>query len=120
MIEELKQLLTMIEKMPEMVLHVLLGFGVYKLVIFLGTSAGIYGTIRLAINKLYDWKTIEHTKPRVIEYKFGEMFVQKLDADRLMGEIKSTVPSNLSYIHSSHVDWIVTAIREKKEREGKK
>lgn len=81
----------MIENMPEMVIQVLLGFAIYKIVIFLGTSAGIYGTIRLGINKWHDYKTQKMTLPKTVEYKIGDKCLTSSalsELERLLDEMK--------------------------------
>ena len=52
MIEELKQILTVIGTMPEMALHAFFAFGAYKLFVYLSTTAGIYGAVRYLISSV--------------------------------------------------------------------
>lgn len=135
MIDELKQILTMIQNVPDMVLHVLLGFAVYKVVIFLGTSAGIYGTIRLGILKWHDYKTKVLSTPKIttVEHKLENVITCDDTHGRLMLAIESirgirssriTKKSDFSqvgrssqYIHSMDVDFLLEAIKEKTSRE---
>ena len=118
MIEELKELLTMVQEVPEMVLHVLAGFAVYKIVIFLGTSVGIYSTIRLGINKLHDYKIQNMNKPRIIEHKIGEYFITHDGTFDLFMSLVMSTKKNSSYIHKSDVQFIIDAVNEKKSREN--
>lgn len=130
MIEELKQILTMIQNVPEMVTHVLLGFAVYKTVIFLGTSAGIYGTIRLAINKLYDYKTKKIDAENYTEYRIDDKFMSPATKARfevLLSEMRakrygtiSTGETRLSYIHPSDVEHLIKLLVAHEEQKNAK
>ena len=113
MIEELKQLLVLIQGVPDMVMHVLLGFAAYKIIIFLGTSAGIYGTIRLGINKWHDYATKKMSAPKRLEWDRHGTFINSSDFDRLIRIMKNRPGrSSLSYIHSEDVDWIENKVKD--------
>jgi hypothetical protein len=62
MIDELKQILTMVEKVPETVLWVLFGFAVYKLVVWLSATGATVMLVKLAIDKLHDYLVRPATK----------------------------------------------------------
>ncbi len=129
MIEELKQLLTMVQEMPEMVLHVLLGFAIYKTIIFLGTSAGIYGTIRLGINKWHDYKTRKMEKPieKIIKYDLGKHFISGDGSFEKLQELilrlrqrriaKDKNAKIYEYVFVDDVQFLIDAFQEKIERE---
>lgn len=113
MIEELKQLLTLIQDMPEMVVHVLIGFGIYKLIIFMGTSAGIYGTLRLAINKWHDYKVKVLNTPDLVEYKISDKCLTASalsELERLIDEMK-TENSFSGYMGSYVSDTEIALVR---------
>jgi hypothetical protein len=121
MIEELKQLLTMIQDMPEMVVHVLLGFGIYKLVIFMGTSAGIYGTVRFGINKWHDYKIHLLNTPVFVEYKVGDKCLSAAainELERLLDEMRDArtdgnkLASKLRYVAESEIALTRKLLRE--------
>lgn len=136
MIDELKQLLTMIQDVPDMVLHVLLGFAIYKIIIFLGTSAGIYGTIRLGINKWHDYKIknmeakIKNmeaaNRPAPIEYKIKDKFISGPAIERFEDLIlrlrhrrkhKEKGAKVYDYVFDDDVQFLIDAYNEKIERE---
>lgn len=124
MIDELKSLLNMIDKMPDMVMHVLLGFAVYKTILFLGTSAGIYGTLRLAINKLHDYKV----RPRetIIKYDYKTYMIDsqthaEIEAIflrlRTISVLKGFRKEPFVHIHFSDAKYLSDALDEKIQRD---
>jgi hypothetical protein len=135
-IEELKQILSMIQNVPDMVLQVLAGFAAYKIIVFLGTSAGIYGTLRLAINKLHDYKTRQMERPApavTVEHRIDHIITADGTYNRLIAAIDSIrgvrssrimdkgdfrkvgIPDG--YVHRADVDFLYEAVREKLARE---
>ena len=121
MIDELKQLLTLIQNVPDMVLHVLVGFAIYKTIIFLGTSVGIYSTIRFTISRWHDFHIKKMSQPKIIEHKVGEFFIAHDGTYEMFMSLISSIRNSKisSYIHKSDVQFVIDAVREKKEREGK-
>lgn len=118
MIEELKSILTMVEKVPETVLWVLGGFALYKLVIYLSTTGAIVMLVRLAIEKWHDARTRPEPAPEPTYLKLDDMLLYETLGPELRMHIKSIVPpGGGNYIQSSHLNWLAEAIREKKERE---
>lgn len=125
MIEELKQLLTMVQQMPEMVLHVLLGFAIYKVIIFLGTSMGIYGTLRLAITKWHDYKV--RPVESVVKYDLGKHFITSDSSFEKFQELilrlrhrriaKDKTGKVFDYVFADDVQFLIEAYQEKIERE---
>jgi hypothetical protein len=110
MIEELRQLLTMIEKMPEMVLHVIFAFGIYKLVMYLSTTGAVVMLVRLAILKLHDYMT------QPVPMKFKDRTVNheaRLALELLHDEIVKASATG-QYIHASTVHCFIDAYKEKK------
>jgi hypothetical protein len=119
MITEIKELLTLIQGVPDMVLHVLVGFGIYKLVIFLGTSAGIYGTLRLAINKIHDFQIKKLSAPEDQTNKVREHFIKQAEFHDFMCLISEAKKTTGSYIHSQDVAYFRDALKEKKMKDLK-
>lgn len=124
MIEEIKELLTLIQQVPDMVLHVLAGFAIYKTIVFLGTSVGIYSTIRFVVAKWHDFQVKKMEKPQIIEHKVGEFFITHDGTYEMFMSVvsglrntRTTIGS--SYIHKQDVQYLLDALNEKKERERK-
>ena len=106
MIEELKQLLTIIGSVPDMALNAFIMFGVYKLIVYMSTTAGIYGVLRLAINT---WKEVK-MKPHEIVMK-GETFdLYSDDFKRIDAALRRFKDSGSRYMPSKRVDQIVSAL----------
>ena len=117
--EELQALLDsmgkLVESVPTAGLWILLGFAVYKSVIYLSTAGSIVFLIRLTITKFHDYKTLPEP-PK--ELKLGSLTLGEGTELRLISCL-CAIRENSNYIHDSDVDWLSAAIREKKEREKK-
>ena len=118
MIEELKQLLNVVEKMPEMVLWVIAGFGIYKLVVYLSTTGAIYITLRLLIEKIHDAKTRPQVK--TVEVSLDKRFIindgtlirfyEVIDLVHMHRSKESAFPS--SYLHGRDIEWLRNVVKE--------
>lgn len=119
MIDELKQLIGMIEKVPETALWILLGFAVYKLVVYLSGTGAIVFCIKLAIEKGHDMfirRQAEKSTP--IEHTInGEFITQDATLTLFMSAIRALKGGD-TYIHTFHVNWLQDAIAEKASRDG--
>ena len=115
MIEELKILLDIIGDLTGIALWVVGFFMVFKLVVYLSTTGALVYVLKLAITKLHD--AITREKKAVYSYE-GDCIDEKakIEMDSLIRESRI---SGLTYIHHSDIDFIRTAIKEKREREGK-
>lgn len=109
MMEELKQLVELILKLPNTALWILAGFLLYKLSIV----GSIYGVIRFAIEKahnLYHTKIIEGKKPVITLYKWKdgvEPISEEVKTSIVNSLIKLKVHTDISkysstYVHSSY------------------
>lgn len=116
MIEELKQLLTIVEKMPSMVLWTLFGFAVFKLVIYLSTTGSVVFIIKLVIERWYSWAT------RMPEPKRVSLDDIWITSNGTYEKFKLTLlklkKDHLSYLHDTEVLWLQDAIKEKLYREN--
>lgn len=82
--EELKLLIEMVANLPALAVWVLAGYLAYKVAIV----GSIYGVIRLAITKLYEWKTAKvETQIRLGVNTINEDVAEaiKLQLTRLFG-----------------------------------
>lgn len=117
--DELKLLVEMISNLPQMTVWVLVGYLIYKVVVV----GSIYGVIRLAIGKLYDWAV----KPKIefIEMKpmlegmciSGTLRDLAMQIQRVGGIANKR---NGSYVGFDDAQWLREAIDEKivKDKEG--
>lgn len=108
MIEELKQILLIIKDLPHMVMWVLAGLLLYKVVVV----GSVYGVIRLAIIKLYDY----NVGPKNVVYDFRGMLFSSLVERKLLGllmQVKGTEPF---YINEEQVSELENAWKAYKEK----
>ena len=131
MIEELKEILTVIGQAPDMALKAFMMFGLYKLFVYISTTAGIYGVIRLGINRLHDLKTKEvalkekeANKPKEIVYELkglGLMDDAVASLEALIRGIERSKKNNhySTYIHASDLKFLHDALIEKTREESK-
>lgn len=128
MIEELKQLLTVVGNIPEMALHAFLAFGAYKLFMYLSTVAGIYGVVKLALNHMRE-VMMKRLEIREIEAKSPKEVTMTCDMFRLSREQFDQVSTALGaalnnpgyrYIDSSDLLNVTNAIYEVKRLKDEK
>lgn len=117
MINELKELLAVIGTVPDMALNAFIMFGIYKLFVYAGTTAGIYGVIRLGINKYHDIKVKEIEKPKVEMLDIGGLFVSPDAKIQFINTVALLKSDKLNYIHSSDVTALYNAINKMKSNE---
>jgi hypothetical protein len=120
MIDEIRELLQIVEKLPELTLWVLAGFGGYKLIIYLSTTGAMVVIARLAINKIHD----AYTNPRAqaVEYKIRNHFIDEetmISLETLMSRLKYSriLGRHSSYIHANDVNFLIQAYDEKVARD---
>jgi len=119
MMEEVKELVEMIAKLPQLAIWVLVAFWAYKVIII----GSIYGVIRFVVEKAYAWAIVpEHEKKIVdVEHRFGGLIMGSsapliAQVSRLVGKSgKAHVLT--SYIHSEDIEWLRRAIDEKEARD---
>jgi hypothetical protein len=111
MVEELKQLIGMVEKLTEATLWVLGGLAFYKLIIV----GAVLFIARLVIERAYSLLS----KPK--EVSLEDIFITHdgtFNAFKFL--LKGLRRPGWLYLTSDEVSWIGDAIKEKKERETKK
>jgi hypothetical protein len=123
MIEELQTLINLLGDLSHLAVYVLVGFVVFKLVIYLATTGTIVYLVSLAINRLYEYFTHKRNIVDTIEMskKIKDISITTDGtSERLLHLLKTHVRSpSLSYITERNVDWLEEAIMEKKERDEK-
>lgn len=127
MIDELKQLLTMVQNLPDMVLHVLLGFAVYKLIMWLSSVGAAVTLTKFAITKWHDWATREKKIRTEFSYNsivLGDAAKVKLDMlvsrlHTLKEDVRPTNMMRLNYerwVYDEEIVFALAAIEEKLKR----
>ena len=112
---ELKLLIEMVANLPSLAVWVLVGYLCYQISII----GSIYGLARLAIDRLYKWKTIP--RERNIDVRLlidglcitgtQDKLIRQLDRVRM----RSVAP--MSYVFGSDIDWLEKAIDDKIEKD---
>jgi hypothetical protein len=123
MINELRELLQLIEKLPSMVMWVLGGFLLYKLVI----TGSIWATVRLLINKTHNYFTMKKVEAqeesKITKIQIGDLFITSdASASRFVSLLHSLRDTNgggyaSSYVHLSDIRWLEGAVYDKREKE---
>lgn len=113
MMEEIKELLHLIEKIPSLTLWILGGFGVYKLVMYLSTTGAIVLISKLAINKGHDYLT----RPERKEFRIGELCMHDTVANQLVMTLSTLERKDRGFLYLDDVKWLQDAINEKKLRD---
>lgn len=112
--EELIVLVELVKSLPTMAIWLIVLYFFYQAVIV----GSIYGIIKLGITKLHSWAVaisidctvlVSNVTITGVELEFREA-LRKLKGVR-------TGKAGGSYIHSADVEWLNSAIDEKKERE---
>lgn len=127
MIQELRELLGVVEKLPAMTLWVLGGFAVYKLVVYLSTTGAVVMLVRLAIEKLHDYKVRppQPDPPKAVSLE--RIFITSDGTYERFRSILELVRDGVNlqkkwapggYLHNYHVDFIIKSLEEKIERDG--
>lgn len=119
MMDELKEIASVIANLPSMALWVMAGFWAYKVIVI----GSVYGVIKLGIDRLHSWAVRERHEYRQVRPLIDKITISG-EVDALMAElhrIKGVTTRGYSggYIHKSDIDWLREAISEKKERENK-
>lgn len=120
--EELKMIVDMVAKLPQMALWVLIGIWAYKVAVV----GSIYGVIRFITEKTHSYLVTRKTAP--LEVKAVELR-PVLDGMVITGELDALVAqlhrvrlhvngtSALTYMHNNSVEWLRQAIDEKITKE---
>lgn len=121
MIDEFKQLLVLVEKIPTITLWVLAGFALFKLIVYLSTTGSVVFVSKLLIEKIHD----AVTRPRQVS--LGRLPIDEETFESLKSllsglahhrHVKSVKEYGITaYLHGSDVEWLRQAINEKQGRE---
>ena len=119
MIEQLQMVLTTIGDLGEYAVWVVMGFFIWKL----ATLASILLCIKFGIQKFHDMvvKNIERPHMDVTNVTLDHHIIS-VDgtADYFMALVREMKTNDLSFVHKHHIDFAITAIKEKREREANK
>lgn len=77
MLEEIKELVHLINSLPQLALWVMIGFWAYKVIIV----GSVYGLIRFTVDKLHSWLT----KPKVVKQEWTWRTVYFADPEGVEG-----------------------------------
>jgi hypothetical protein len=111
--EDLKILLELLARLPQMALWVALGFWAYKVVVI----GSIYGVVKLGIVKAHDWAT-SPKRQRVEVLLDGEVISGTAEA--LLSQLRRCKRATGQFIHPSDVNWLREAIDDKLAKEAAK
>lgn len=119
--EELRMIVEMVSKLPQLALWVLIGLFAYKIAVV----GSIYGVIRFAIDKTHSWLTKPKHELKHVELRATiDGMCIRTEPDRLIAQLRRIAGKGVGipteYIHAQSVDWLRDAIDEKIEREAKR
>jgi hypothetical protein len=116
MIELLTKLGEVLKEVPEFAIWIMLGLLVYKIIIV----GSYFSIIKLFIIKLHEWLMKERIQ--ITSLKIDRHIISCDDTPsnllEFINSIKNTGATgiNSEYVHSSDIEWVTEAIKEKKER----
>ena len=116
--DEIKQLVEMIARMPSMALWVLGGYLFYKLAIL----GSMYGTIRFVAGLLFGWLTTRRVQTVEMRPMLDGLVITG-EKDALMAQLqrlrgKGLHISGAHYVHKDSVDWLREAIDAKELKDA--
>lgn len=122
MMEEVKELLHLIEKLPHMALWVLGGFALYKLITYASLVGSVTMILRLAIMKGFEAYALPK-KPKTVEMEFSLNGLKMLSTVQrklelmLMHLHDVRHPKGLTfrseYLHDDDIDYLTRALADK-------
>lgn len=115
MMEEIKQIIEMIAKLPQLAIWVLVAFWAYKVIVI----GSVYGVIRFVVEKVHSWATTPKHELIKVRPMLDKLTISGSN-EELIDQIKRIRRATGSYIHSSDVAWLRQAIDEKEARERAK
>lgn len=122
MVEIVKELASVLKDLPDMAIWIMLGILFYKVFII----GGSIGLAKYFINKVHDFSRVNSElkhgpKEVTTKYNLSDRFICHdgtfSSFMSLLDEIHSGCGINSNYIHKSDVDFLISAVREKKNRE---
>lgn len=118
--EELKALVEMVAKLPQLALWVCIGFWAYKVIVI----GSIYGTLKFVVTKLHDYLVRRKVEVKTVEMRptIDGMCITG-EADQLVAQLRRVAGKGVSiqseYIHRQSVAWLREAIDAKIDAESK-
>lgn len=100
--DDLKELIQLVNGLPDMVLWILCGYLIYKLVVL----GSIYGVLRLLIEKAHH--AITTPKPLQISLRLGNLCLDEATAAMVMHQLSRLTESN--YLHAHHAGKLKDAL----------
>lgn len=114
MMEEIKALVEMIAKLPQLAIWVLVAFWAYKVVVI----GSIYGVIRFVVDKVHNWAMMP--KQFNVRPMLDRMTISG-EAEEFVRQVKRVAGKrtgiNSTFVHGCSVEWLREAIDEKEERD---
>ena len=122
---ELKDILNVlgdvVSKMPDTALWILLGVGVFKLIILLSTTGGVVYIGKLLIVKVHDILISKSSKPTIVQYDLNNDLSSNTTPFDILAAYREVMRhknhEHLSYIQAQHVLFVKEAVSEKIKRE---
>lgn len=108
--EELKQLIELVLKLPNTALWILAGYLVYKLAVV----GSIYGTIKFTVDKIHSWAT----KPKIAVYTWKEGIepINQETKDSIIASLLRLKSSpkvfNSRYVHSDFAELLEKLVND--------
>jgi hypothetical protein len=114
MMDEIKQLIEMIAKLPQLAIWVLVAFWAYKVIVI----GSVYGVIRFVVEKAHSWAVC----PKELNVRpMLERWCIPGEADDFIAQVKRIKGKGTrmgsEYVHGCSVAWLREAINEKEARE---
>jgi hypothetical protein len=117
MMDEIKQIIEMIAKLPQLAIWVLVAFWAYKVIVI----GSVYGVIRFVAEKAYAWAVTPKHETHIVDVrgKLDRMTIHS--PDFLIGQISRIIGKRMSiptpYLHDESIEWLREAIDEKEARD---
>lgn len=124
MFDELKQLMDVFKDAPNVVIWLVVGFFVYKLVMYLSVTGVAYKIASLLITKAHNAYISERPTQRKVTSIHGFDEITLTDClPELMKQLRRIRGKGLTitsrYIHEQSVDWLKEAIDDKEAKDEK-
>jgi hypothetical protein len=117
MMDEIKQIIEMIAKLPQLAIWVLVAFWAYKVIVI----GSVYGVIRFVVEKVHSWATTPKEKLEIVEVRgkldkltIGSPEFLIAQIGRIVGK---RVGISTSFLHDQSIQWLKEAIDEKEARD---
>lgn len=123
MIEALREIVGIIEKLPHIAVWILAGLLLYKICVI----GSIYSVVRLCVLKLceaYSKRLESAAKPKIVDYNLGQFFIRTDDTLKKFVDVvqlfkassQATRNERFNYVHNADVEWLEDAIKMKMDK----